>query len=312
MTAEQVFSHCLKIRQAIKKLVGIPTSIGIAPTKTLAKIATDFAKADTVKGVYDLSSHVLQEAVLKTFPIGDVLGIGSQWQSKLHAISIYTAWDLREAEPTLIRRRMGVVGERIVWELRGISCLPLEESKSKKSIACSRSFGKVVTDLETLSEALSTYVFTACVKLRNQGSCAQALNVYLETKVDAQTGLRQAYNTTVALPLPTNDTPQIIHAAKHCLSHLYREGQDYKKCGIVLLDLMPEDSVKTDFFMECRDPKRRRLAVTVDALNKRFGKHTVFYGAMGVDPQWKMTCDRRSRHYTTSWDELAIAKAHFP
>lgn len=309
MSAEEVFSHCQSIRQAIKKLVGIPTSIGIGPTKTLAKVAIDFAKTDKIKHVYDLSSPALQETILKKFLIGDVWGIGSQYRTKLRAIGIYTAWELREAEPTVIRRRMGVVGERILWELKGLSCLPLEEAKSKKSIAYSRSFGQVIIDQDVLAEALSTYVANACVKLRKQESCAQALCIYLETKVDPQTALRQTSSKTIGLPSPTNDTPYLITAAKQAMTHLYREGQSYKKCGVILLDLINEFHVKPDLFMKSSNPKRRHLAAAVDELNTRFGKGSVFYGAMGVNAPWEMQCDRRSRRYTTCWNELAIAKA---
>lgn len=311
MPIEEVIARCIEIRRTIKRWVGLPTSLGIAPTKTLAKVANDLAKKDRERGIFDLSR--MQEEVLQAFAVGDVWGVGGRSEDKLRMMGIDTAWKLREASPQAIRRKMGVVGERIVLELRGISCLPLTDVQPKKSIACSRSFGRKVNDPQELSEALSTYVASACLKLRQQACCAQALCVYLEAIVDPQRGTRQHYSTTLPLPLPTNDTPQLIQVAKWCLKKLFRKQELYKKCGVILLDLIPETAVVPDLF-DAIDPKRRRLAETVDALNARFGRNTLFYAAMGVYPKgvvpaWKVRSERRSSRYTTCWEELAVAKA---
>src|SRR5207253_386886 len=129
----------------------------------------------------------------------------------------HTAYDFRELNPSFVRKQMGVVGERMLWELRGLSCLDLEEVQPNQSITCSRSFGQRVTDINLLAEALATHVASACVKLRAQQSCAQALCAYLEAVIDPKTGQRQSFSHTVGFPLPTNDTPQMIAAAKQCL-----------------------------------------------------------------------------------------------
>ncbi len=303
-----LMEHCQDIRCTIKKWVGIPTSIGIAPSKTLAKVANDMAKKDRTKGLFDLTDPLVQEKVLRKFPIGDVWGIGSSTEAKLRAFGVGTAWDLREQDPVRIRKFLGVVGERMVWELRGKSCLPLEEAKPRQNISCSRSFGRVVTELSELAEALATYVNTACIKLRGQNSCAQAISVYVEAIVDAATGRRQHFSTMVPFPLATNDTPAMITLAKKGLKSIFHKGLRYKKCGVILLDLIPETQVIPDLFLGSFNPKRRRLAQVVDEINARHGKNTLFYGAMGVNPQWKMRSDKRSRSYTTRWDELPIAK----
>lgn len=305
MSIEDVRERCQAIRERVKRWVGIPTSLGIAPTKTLAKAANDLAKKGS--GIFDLSDPAVQEQVLQTFPVGDIWGVGRRSEEKLRLLGAETAWQLRSLPPSQIRRKMGVVGERIVLELGGISCLKLADVQPKKNIACSRSFGKVITDLYELEEALSTYVANACIKLRQQSSCAQALCVYVETLVDPRSGSRQHFNTTLPLPLPTNDTPRLIHAAKWCLARLFRKEERYKKCGVILLDLLPEAHVIPDLFLS-HDPKRRKLAATVDALNLRYGRHTLFYGAMGINPSWKIRCERRSPRYSTRWDELAIVK----
>lgn len=319
ISPEALFDHCIALRRMIKKWVGISVSIGMAPTKTLAKAAASIAKKNG-QGVFWLppphsESLAISETekILKDFPAEEIWGIGSASRAKLAARGIRTAWEFQMQNPAAIRKLMGVVGERMLWELRGTSCLPLEQAVDKKSIASSRSFGTVLTCQEELAEALSTYVNTACVKLRKQKSCTQAICVYLELAIDYQsnepyTGPRQ-HSTVLSFELPTNDTPEIITTAKRGLAYLFREGLRYKKCGVVLLDLMPETQVMPDLFVKGPDKKRQRVAEVFDDLNARFGKNTLFYGAMGVNPQWKM---RRKENYGSSssnWDTLPIVKA---
>lgn len=308
LSQEDIFKASVEIRQLIKKWIGMPVSIGIAPSKTLAKVANDIAKQDPT-GIVDLSSSERRELILKKFAIGDVWGVGSKTQSKLRSVGVCTAWQFREMDPSNVRRQFGVVGERMLWELRGVSCLELEKIQPKKSLCYSRSFGKSIGDLATLAEALSTYVANACVKLRKQKSSAQALHVFLETHFDPETKTRQSYSTVVMLDFPTNDTPQIICAAKRCLMKLFRENELYKKCGVTLLDLIPEAVVMPDFLFGGFNKKRQDLAETVDSLNARFGKNTLFYAAMGVSADWKLNCEKRSRQYTTCWSDLASAQA---
>jgi len=301
MSQENLFAHCLEIRRKIEQWVGIPVSLGIGPTKTLAKAASKMAKKEH-KGVFDLSLPALQDEVLAQFPVRDIWGVGRRWEEKLRGLGLLTAQALRDQDLSFIRKQMGVVGERIVLELRGMSCLELEEAEPNKSITCSRVFGKPVTEIKELAEAISTYSANACTKLREQGSCAQAISVYVEVRNDS----RSVYNTVAAFPIPTCDTPRVIRAAKRCILQLFRPGQIYKKCGIVLLDLLPESAVIPDLFLGTPDPKRRKLAETIDAINADRGKNTLFYGAMGVNPPWKPRSEKRTARYTTSWDELPI------
>jgi DNA polymerase V len=308
MDREALHSHLIELRRKIKQWIGIPVSIGIAPSKTLAKLATSLAKK-TNDGVFGLYSKSIYEDVLKKFPVEEIWGIGANLKLKLYTFGIRTAWEYQSQDPRFIRKILGVVGERMLWELRGVSCLPLEKAQAKKSITSSRSFGTTVTSQNDLAEALSTYVNTACVKLRNQNSCAQALCVFLESIVDPQAGTRQHDSTIIPLAYPTNDTPQFITAAKHCLSKLFHEGKRYKKCGVILLELIPQSEVMPDLFLGSPNKKRLRVAAVFDELNARLGKNTLFYGAMGVNPHWKMRRDKGSGQFTTCWDQLAIAKA---
>ena len=305
---ENMFQLCVELKRKVKRWVGIPISLGIAPTKTMAKVANDMAKKDRSVGVFDLTSPAIQKQILQNYPVGEIWGIGSKLSERLHAIEIRTAWEFREAEPTFIRRKMGVVGERMLWELRGISCIPLDEPAPKKNICFSRSFGKTVSDPVELAEALSTYVCGACVKLRAQNSCAGAIMVFLEAVLDAKEGSRRHYGMTDSFPQPTNDTPQIITAAKQCLKKMFRENERYKKCGIILLDLISEDLIIPDLFLGAAHPKRRRLMDAVDGLNIYYGKNTLFYGATGIDRPWKTRAEKCSQYYT-EWEGLAVVWA---
>lgn len=308
-SSDFLFSECLRLKKKVRQWTGIPISLGMAPTKTLAKVANDLAKKNREVGVFDLTCPIKQKEVLQDYPVGEIWGIGKKLSERLKGMSVYTAWDFREMDPYKIRKKMGVVGERMLWELRGTSCLPLCEAQPKKSIACSRSFGKIVTRQEELAEALATYVSKACAKLRAQNSCATAICVYLESMMDSNSHLRRQYSHVKSFPLATNDTPQIISMAKLILSKLYISSEKYKKCGIILLDLIDEKNVIPDLFLGGINPKRKALMNTVDFINASFGKDKIFFGAMGVDPAWKMRSDRCSAYNTTSWDDLPLVKA---
>lgn len=307
---QELFQHCLAMRQKIKKWTGIPVSMGIAPTKTLAKAASKMAKKSS-EGVFSLLDVALREKILREFPIEDLWGIGSRLNKRLRAQDIATAWQLQEKEPATIRDLMGVVGERMLWELRGVSCLELEEPAPRKSITSSRSFGNAICDFKLLSEALCHFAATACLKLREQNSYARSLYVYAESTLNPLTGERQTSGMGVPLPFPTQDTPKIITAAKKCLKQIFRKEAKYKKCGIILLDLVQEQDVVPDLFLGNIDPKRKRANKAVDAINNYFGKNTIFYGAMGVstDPAWKMRSDKSSCYNTTSWKHLPVVRA---
>lgn len=309
LNSEVVFSQCLELKKKVKKWVGLPISLGIAPTKTLAKVANDLAKKNPL-GVFNLSSPAIQKEVLQEYPIGDVWGIGSRFAAQLKSAGIFTAWDFKEMDPPWVRKKMGVIGERMLWELRGLSCLALEEPKAKKSITTSRSFGKIMTEKEEIAEALATYVSIAGVKLRAQGSCVNAICVFLEF-LDGNLGMRRQCSMVKTFAFPTNDTSHMISTAKLILSKIFVEKERYKKCGIILLDLIAKDSVVPDLFLGGFDQKRMALMQTIDCLNARFGKNSVFFGAVGTsaNPAWKMRSNRCSQHNTTDWNALPIVRA---
>lgn len=309
MSSEEAEALCVEIRQKIKKWIGLPTAIGLAPTKTLAKLANYKAKKDAL-GVYSLCCSYIRQSVLETFPIEDVWGIGRNNKVKLNRLDIHTAQQFCDQDPLLIRKHMGVVGERMLWELRGLSCLIMEEEDApKNSITCSRSFGKKVTDIEELSEALASYANTACTKLRQQESFAQGVYIFLESTVDAQTSKRRYYSSAVTFPAATQDTSEVITQVKNCLRKIYQKKETYKKCGVILVDLVQEQDIVADLFQEAPCPKRSQVMNALDSINNYFGKDKVYFAAMGTKQEWKMRSDRRSQNYTTSWSGLALVKA---
>lgn len=308
MDPQELVSYCTWLKAKIKKWVGIPVSMGLSTTKTLAKMAAAIAKKNREIGLFDATAPSTQEEALKTFGIEEVWGIGRNLSAQLKALGIRTAFAFKNREPSFIRKQMGVVGERILLELSGISCLHLEEPASKKSITCSRSFGMRVTQETDLAEAMATFVHTACVKLRDQKSVATAIHVYIESVVDILPGTRKQHSLIIPFPSPTNDTPVMIGLAKKAIKQLFHPGLIYKKCGVTLLDLMDETKIATDFLSEPINPKRQRAMRAMDTLNDRFGKNVIFYGAMGIRPRWKPTADQRSASYTSKWNDLPTVR----
>lgn len=309
MPLEDVLQHCAELRPLIRRWVGIPVSIGVAATKTLAKLANFIAKKEA-SGLIQLVSPGTEE-VLKRIHVEEVWGVGRASKSTLNAMGIHTAWDLRVVDPGYIRRKMGVVGEKMAWEMRGVSCLGLEPPVAKKNIACSRSFGEYMSCLVKIGEALSSYAYKACERMRKQASLTSSIYVFLELITEGYAGRGAFLGTTLEFDHPTDDTSQIISAAKRCLKSMFRDGYKYKKCGIILVGLVPRCSVPFDFFIHPPDPKRNQLQGALDQINNRFGKSTVFYAAMGTDHEasWRAHANSRSQAFTTSWDELASVRS---
>ncbi|MBL0319673.1 MAG: Y-family DNA polymerase [Alphaproteobacteria bacterium] len=297
-------TFCQTLREQVKDWTGIPVSIGIAPTKVLCKIANMIAKKYTVSGVFDLSSPSLQERILSGFPVGDIWGIGSKLSKKLEAMGIYTAKDLRDANRNIIRSCLSVVGLRIVDELRGISCLGLEEIEPKKQIMASRSFGKPVTECHELEEAIACYVTSAAMRLRSQQSITGAMYVYIRTNHFQTTDKSYAKGVMWPLPIATDYTPDLISMAKQMVRHLYLKGYRYQKAGVVLLDLVDAASLQYNLFAPPTDSKHSQLMPVMDGLNRRFGKKTIHFLATGFKKNWRARQDSQSPRYTTRWDEL--------
>ena len=301
-----LFDTAKTIRSKIYQWTGIPTSFGIAPTKTLAKIASYIAKKNRSSGVFNMLNSELQSEIMSSFPVELLWGISHSWSQKLQTLGIRTALELRDADPKFIRRHFSVIGERIVYELRGFSCLDLETTTTKKNIISSKSFSRHITDLEPMQEALANYAARACEKLRKQKSKAQAIRVFLKTNHFRDDEPQYRNGATIGFDHPTSDTAFIINKAKHLLKRLYRPGYRYHKCGIVLLDLTPENFKQGHLFVQEDLSTTDYLMQTIDRINQTMGTGTVFHASQGVERNWQTRCSNRSSRYTTQWEELAV------
>ena len=299
-----LFDWALGVRNNVLQWTGIPTSIGIAPTKTLSKIANHVAKKQTQNGVFDLRDTDLQEYIMADLPVEELWGISRRWGKKLRSIGISTALQLKNTDPKFIQKKLSVVVERMVYELQGLSCLDLEKQVAKKSIMSSKSFGTLLKELEPIEQALSTYTVRACEKLRQQGSKAKGLHIFLQTNPFRVDQHQYRNSLKFEFDLPTSDTAIIIRVAKTLLRQIYKYGYYYHKCGIMLFNLVSEEYQQGHFFTS-QDSSRDSLMRSIDIINKSMGRETIFYAAQGVKQDWKMRRNNLSPRYTTNWEELA-------
>jgi len=297
-------------RRCVLQWTGIPTGIGIGPTKTLAKIANRFAKKfPEYGGVFDLTQRRDASDLLELVKVEDVWGIGSCRRKLLNAHGIHTARELRDANKKWIQQRLTITGLRTVYELRGVSCLPLEDAQpAKKGITSSRSFGEAVTEPEQLREALASYVTRAAEKLRGQASICGMLTVFITTKHFGK-GPHYTNSRTVTLPEPTAYTPNLISFAEACLEKIYRPGYRYRKAGVMLTAIQPKGSTQAHLFESADHSVNGALMDVVDEINGRWGRGTVFFAASGTKQAWAMKQVQRSPRYTTRWDEVPDAHA---
>ena len=295
----------LKIKESIFKWTGIPVSIGLGPTKTLAKIANTLAKKNNHHGIFDLSSEVKQQEVLKSINIENIWGISKRWGSKLRMIGIGNALQLRDSSPRRIRQYLGVVVERIVYELQGVTCLDINEILPKKNIMCSRSFGNVISDKSSIKKFIAEYTIRACEKMRGQSTRTQSIYIFLQTN-KFNNGKQYNKGIVIGLNTPCSDTAQIIKLSTTAVDMIYRSGYLYQKAGIMLLDLIPENINQYDFFENTNYTSSDNRMQVIDSLNKKFGAGTIANGSIRLKNNEKWTSKKfyLSPRYTTQWDEL--------
>jgi len=306
---EDLAGYARQIRASVKQWTGIPISIGIAETKTLAKLANRAAKKLIGNGVLDLTA--LQAAarteLLSRIAVEDVWGIGPAISRVLKERKILTALDLREANVRWIKVVFGIVTVRTVLELQGTPCMPLEfQPPSKKSICVSRSFGRPVDSLSELQESVSSYSSRAAEKARRLGLAAGSLSVFVHTnrfKDEPQ------YNNAASLSLPvaTADTQELLQCALRGLARIFKDGFRYAKAGVLLNDLVPDSRAQPDLFDERDRDRARRLMKAMDLLNADMGAGTVHFASTGIRKPWQAKFQRRSPRYTTRWQELPVA-----
>ena len=303
------YEYSKTIKNSIFQWTGIPVSIGLAPTKTLAKIANSLAKKSKINCIYDLSSPSTQIEVLENIQVESIWGISKRWGAKLRLIGIGNALQLRNASPHKIRKYLGVVLERIVYELRGVSCLDLDQIQSRKNIMVSRSFGSPINNLIDLEQAISLYAVRACEKMRSQSSRAQTVYTFLRTNSFSKKNKQYSAGTMSGFSNPCSDTGHILNLVKKNLSHIYKDGYLYHKGGVMLVDLVPDNIHQRNLFERYDYQRSDSRMIAVDRINKKFGPGTLFYAAAGLkkDGDWQSRTHHLSPRYTTKWGELPHA-----
>lgn len=299
-------AHARQMRATVLQWTGIPVSVGIATTKTLAKVANRFAKKDAERvGVYDMRDPAAAEATLARMELSDLWGVAGRMAARLDAIGIRTPLDLRDADPRLVRQHTSVVMERMVLELRGTPCIDLEETTpDRKSIMASRSFGRAVTTRREMEEAVATHTARAAEKMRRQDLATASLVVFLHTNRHKPQEPQYYAARPIQLPVATADTGRLTAAAMRALGAIWRDGFRYTKAGVVFPTLGPAGAVQGDLFGTPDSVQSKALMGVLDQLNRRYGRGAVTYGTAGRSQKWKLRSEHLSPRYTTSWQEL--------
>ncbi|TAL65824.1 MAG: Y-family DNA polymerase [Burkholderiaceae bacterium] len=312
-----------RMRERILQWIGIPTGIGIGPTKTLAKLANHVAKSAARKpGSYPGEfAHVCNlaalpssdfEALLDATDLGEIWGIGPRIGAQLRGEGLNTALDVVRMDPAMVRRRWSVVLERTVRELQGQPCIALEDAPPpKREIACTRSFGHPVTALEPMLQAVSEFAALAGKKLRSQGSRAGQMLVFAHTS-PFRPGRSYSKAVTLALRRPSSSTLDLVATAARGMRTIYRPGVQFMKAGIMLLDLVPEGCQQGELALDSDAQASGRLMSAVDAINDRYGRGAIRVASAGVQArvrEWEMRQEMRTPDYTTRWKDLPVARA---
>jgi len=298
-----------EIRTAVLKHTGIPVTIGIGTTKTLAKVAVRYCKKQKDRrGVLDLYAHPSPDKILSEVPVNDVWGIGYRTTKWLHERGIKTALDLKNIPDKMIRKHSGVTGLRVVYELRGISCVELRSMwLPRKSIISSRSFGRYVTSLDELKESVATHATIAAEKLRGDGTVAGLMSVFITTNGYSKNPQYAKSAYTYIVPV-SNASHDLIRCAHAIVKHIYRPGFKYIKAGVTLFNITPDTQRQLDIFVTRDFAREKRLYRAVDAINYKYGSRSIRHLACGIKQGWAMKRNYRSPLYTTNWEELPIAK----
>lgn len=295
-----------QVKAKVDQWTGITVGVGIAPTKTLAKLANHAAKKYPGTGsVVDLMDPDRQKRLLAIVEVGDVWGVGRRTTAKLKTRGIHTALDLANADPKSIRSEFSVVLERTIRELNGVSCLDLELVRpTKQQIICSRSFGHKVTDKRELREAIAKYTTRAAEKLRGEKRFCRVVSVFVRTSPFIPNEPQYSKTLSAELPNPTDDTRDLLEVADVLFRRIYRSGYRYAKGGVMLADFYEHGAFQQDLFQADNTKiNSKALMSVVDKINHS-GLGKVFFASQGVSPQWSMKREHLSPAYTTRWDEL--------
>ncbi|MGM0703339.1 MAG: Y-family DNA polymerase [Pseudomonadota bacterium] len=308
---DQLLAHCRDLHRKVLQFTGIPVSIGVAPTRTLAKLANRAAKKmPGYRGVCVLPPGSPETAgLLQRTELGDVWGVGHRLVEHLALMGIRSAWDLAQAEPKAIRRRFSVTLERTALELRGIPCIEMNDSDApRQRIMTSRSFGKLTADRGEIHEALRQFGQRSAEKLRTQDSLARAIYVFLKTNPHRPDQPQYSPSAVVELPEPTDDSREILHAVAQAFAAIYRPHYRFMKAGVMLIDLIDANRQQMSLLntsqSEADRARGERLMATLDALNRQMGRGSIKLGMPSPNAAWHLRCASRSPRWTTRWEEL--------
>ncbi len=298
--------YCINIRNTVKQGTGIPVSIGVGPTKTLAKVANKYAKKRKKEmGVHILNTSELIHEALTNTQIGDVWGIGGQYTKFLNKYNIKTAFDFTQANEQWVKKNMSVTGHKTLLELRGTPCFNLEQiPPAKKGICTSRSFGTLVKDYNKLEESVATFASRCSEKLRKQNTVTSVLQVFIHTNPFREQDPQYFNSKSITLTTPSNVSYDLVKAALTGLKMIYRKGYNYKKAGVMVTGIVPEQSVQLNMFEHPKFAKNKSVMQSVDKVNRAIGRDMVRLSVMGFDRTWKLRQEKKSPCYTTRWSDL--------
>ena len=298
-------SYGVKMRETVLQHVGIPVSIGFANTKALSKIANKIAKKfpDRTNGSYVIDNEEKRIKALKWTKIEDVWGIGRKFSQRLQAKNIMTAYDFTQLQDAWVQKEFSIVGLRLKHELEGKPRLSLDEVKNKKAIATTRSFDRDISDYFNLKERVATFACSCAEKLRKQESNCTMIMVFVLTNYHKKNQAQYSRNITVQLPYPTSSSITISQYAQKALKAIYKEGYAYKKAGVIVMGIRPNNETQLNLFVN-ENPKHSPLMKTIDDINNKLGVHKLKIGGQGLGRTWKMKQERLSPRFTTHWDEV--------
>ncbi len=296
-----------QIRARVLRCTGIPVGIGIANTKTLAKLANHTAKRLQAQtgGVVNITDPVKRDWVLRNTDVAEVWGVGRKMKQHLSTLGIKSAMDLAKADPWTLRKKFSVVIEKTARELGGTSCLELDEpDPPKQEICCSRMFGKRLTELLPIKEAVATYMMRASEKLRAQNSLCKKVRVCIRTGMFNPEEAQYANGVVVDMPYPTDDVRLLTQAAVGALDRIFRPGFKYSKAEVMLLNLCRPGEYTDDLFATSQPEEAKRVMTVLDQINERWGRGTLRSASVPIDPDWGMRREMMSQSYTTRLDQL--------
>ncbi|MBL7886457.1 MAG: Y-family DNA polymerase [Flavobacterium sp.] len=310
MPIPDYFSYGLEMKKRTLKWLSIPISVGFASTKALSKVANKIARKfpEKTNGVYLIDNDEKRIKALKWTKIEDVWGIGFRLSKKMKAQQIFTAYDFTLAHnEAFIKKEMGVVGLRLRLELLGESVLEIEEPKARKNIAITRSFAGNITTLSEMKERVSTFATVCAEKLRKQQSCCNAVILYLRKDHHKIQRDRYSFYRLETLPFASNSNITISSAAVQMLEKVFEEGEIYKKAGVIVTDIIPENAKQFQLFEE-ENPKHQKLMQVIDDFHKRTGERKIKLASQDLERTWTMKQDHLSPKYTTNFNEILTIK----